>query len=290
MSESQPTATVGVRRVLRFLGSAESSSTMGCGASSAASSPSSSTLSGFFAGQKNEPGAIKKVVFVRHANAAPRDAAATAAEFGLPVDDLPQHANAWLASDLHRPLTDKGREQAAASKASFMAAYNIAFAVASEAERATATLEIVAPEHGAKDVRGTLKELHPSQSNAPDCEKMFDTMGYGPLQRFWDDKSTGVDGATCFQKFADDVAPHLLKHLTVAARSPAAKAGADTVIVAGHAVFLNAVALATAQAMQADASTIGALMTLELGESEGIELSLTYERGAWVAALKHVTA
>ena len=263
---------------------------MGCGASSAAAAAPGNSLGDFFAKQRNEAGAIKRIVFTRHANAKPRDAAATAAEFGLPVENLPQHANAWLASDLHRPLTDKGREQAEAAKSSFMAAYDIAFAVASEAERATATLAIVAPEHGGEGVRGTLPQLHPSQSNAPDCEKMFDTMGYGPLQKFWDDTSTGVDGQTCFQKYADDVAPLLLKHLQVASRSSAAKAGADTVVVAGHAVFLNAVALATAQAMQASAETLQELMLLDLGEAEGIELSVTYERGAWVPAITHVKA
>jgi hypothetical protein len=82
----------------------------------------------------------------------------------------------------------------------------------------------------------------------------------------------------------------LLKHLQTASRTPAAKAGADTVVVAGHAVFLNAVALATAQAMQANAQTLEALMALDLGEAEGIELSATHERGAWVPAITHVKA
>lgn len=264
---------------------------MGCGASSATGpAPPGNSLAHFFASQRNEAGAIRKVVFMRHANAKPRDAAATAAEFGLPVENLPEHANAWLASDLHRPLTDAGREQAEAAKASFMAAYNIAFAVASEAERATATLAIVAPNHGGEGVRGTLPQLHPSQSNAPDCEKMFDSMGYGPLRKFWDDTSTGIDGQKCFQEYADSVAPLLLKHLQTASRTPAAKAGADTVVVAGHAVFLNAVALAAAQAMQANAQTLEALMALDLGEAEGIELSATHERGAWVPAITHVKA
>lgn len=263
---------------------------MGCGASSSAAGPTRSTLGGFFQGQADEPGAIRKIVFLRHANAVPRDAAATAAEFGLPVEDLPKHANAWLASDLHRALTDKGKEQAVAAKASFMTTYDVAFAVASQAERATATLEIVAPDHGSEGVRGTLAELHPSQSNAPECEKMFDSLGYGPLQKFWDDTSTGVEGQTCFQKFADDVAPLLLKHLVTASRTPAARAGADTVVVAGHAVFLNAVALATAQAMQASPEVVKTLMELDLGEAEGIELSLTNARGAWVPAIAHIKA
>jgi hypothetical protein len=82
----------------------------------------------------------------------------------------------------------------------------------------------------------------------------------------------------------------LLKHLQTASRNPAAKAGADTVVVAGHAVFLNAVALATLQAMQGNTETVGTLMALELGEAEGIELSVTYERGAWVPTITHVKA
>lgn len=88
----------------------------------------------------------------------------------------------------------------------------------------------------------------------------------------------------------DDTAPLLDKFFRQAARSDAAKAGADTVIIAGHAVFLNAVALAVAQAMKADAGTIDTPMDLELGESQGIELTLTEERGAWTATLKHVVA
>ena len=35
---------------------------------------------------------VQRLVFVRHANAAPRDAEATAREFGLEVAELPAHA------------------------------------------------------------------------------------------------------------------------------------------------------------------------------------------------------
>lgn len=174
---------------------------MGCGASTA-SAPGGSSLTGFFEQQNPGPGCVKTVLFVRHANAAPRDAAAIAAEFGLPVDDLQQHANAWLASDLTRPLTEKVNEQAAAALASFMTSYSICLAVASEASRAIDTLKVVAGDFGADGTRSTLPQLHPSQSNAPDCEKMFDTLSYGPLRKFWDDTTTGVDGKVAYQKYA----------------------------------------------------------------------------------------
>ena len=134
---------------------------MGCGASSADKGVvPSGGLEGFFAGQTpGASGTVRKVLFMRHANAAPRDAEATAREFGLDVADLPAHANAWLASDLHRPLTDKGREQAAAALSTFMPDYDVCFGVASEAARATETLEIVAPDHGGEGVRKPLPQL-----------------------------------------------------------------------------------------------------------------------------------
>ena len=109
--------------------------------------------------------------------------------------------------------------------------------MASEAARAIDTLKIMVPELAADGARATLPQLHPSQSNAPDCEKMFDTMGYGPLSKFWADTATGVDGAAAYQQYADDTAPLLLKHLQTASRSAAAKAGADTVIAGLGCIF-----------------------------------------------------
>ena len=125
-----------------------------------------------------------------------------------------QHANAWTASDLNRPLTEKGDQQAAAAAADWAAAYPLVMAVSSEAVRASATLEVLAPaEVGSIKVLPVSappptstnaqthahtpaqpachcaslppQALHPSKSNAPLCEKMFDTMGYGPLNKFW---------------------------------------------------------------------------------------------------------
>ena len=46
------------------------------------------------------------------------------------VADLPAHANAWLACDQNRPLTDKGREQAGAALSTFMPDYDVCFGVA----------------------------------------------------------------------------------------------------------------------------------------------------------------
>ena len=134
---------------------------MGCGASSADKGVvPAGGLEGFFASQTpGGTGTVRKVLFMRHANAAPRDAEATAREFGLDVADLPAHANAWLACDQNRPLTDKGREQAAAALSTFMPDYDVCFGVASEAARATETLEIVAPDHGGEGVRKPLPQL-----------------------------------------------------------------------------------------------------------------------------------
>ena len=127
----------------------------------------------------------------------------------------------------------------------------------------------------------------PSQSNAPDCEKMFDTMGYGPLRKFFDDTELGVDGRAAFTKFGDDLKPQLTSCLQAASRAAAASGG-DTMVVAGHAVFLNATALVVAVAAGMPAAVQEQLLDIDLGEAEGIELELTHERGAWTCGLKHV--
>ena len=82
---------------------------MGCGTSSGLSAPPAAPvpyllrpLGDFLT---THP-AIKSIVLVRHANAAPRDAATTAAEFGIDPATIAEHANAWTASDLNRVLTD----------------------------------------------------------------------------------------------------------------------------------------------------------------------------------------
>jgi hypothetical protein len=60
--------------------------------------------------------------------------------------------------------------------------------------------------------------------------------------------------------------------------------GGGTVLITGHAVFLNAVALGVAKALGASAEQVAALLALDLGEAEGIEL---VRGGGGLAAVNH---
>ena len=74
----------------------------------------------------------------------------------------------------------------------------------------------------------------------------------------------------------------------------AGAAAADTVLVTGHAVFLNAVALGLAVALRAHeagkrASFVQQLLDLDLGEAQGIELVIdhTDRVGPCLASISH---
>ena len=115
--------------------------------------------------------------------------------------------------------------------------------------------------------------LHPSRSGTLDCEKMFDALGYGTLNRYYADTTVeGCEGRgeEIFRGYMNKVTTELRDVLV--AGMPAvdmrSKTG-DTLAVFGHAVFLNAVAVAVAEAMaipQAD----DVVAVLELGEAQGI--------------------
>merc|ERR1719238_77765 len=119
---------------------------------------------------------ITKVIMIRHANAKPRDPEAAAVEAGTVLKPDTPFANAWTVGDLTRPLTEKGRGQAATAKAAYLDQYQLKMVIASEAERAIATKEIMTDGKFAKGEPGalTLHTLHPARSGTPDCEKMFD--------------------------------------------------------------------------------------------------------------------
>ena len=133
---------------------------------------------------------IVKVVLIRHANAAPRNPEAAAVEAGTVLKPNTPFANAWTVGDLTRDLTDKGREQASAAKG-WLDAHKLKGVITSEAARAYLTKDIMAP--GTSTL--TLHTLHPSRSGTPECEKMFDTLGYGTLNTYFADRSVpGCEG------------------------------------------------------------------------------------------------
>ena len=125
---------------------------------------------------------IKKVIMIRHANAKPRDPEAAAVEAGTVLKPETPFANAWTVGDLTRGLTPKGEEQAAAAMAWFNQ-NNVRAVICSEASRAIDTKEIMTAGKFPAGSQGclTLHTLHPARSGTPDCEKMFDKLGYGTL-------------------------------------------------------------------------------------------------------------
>lgn len=122
---------------------------------------------------------IQKVVLIRHANSQPRDPKAVCAEFGEILKPDTPFANAWTVGDLTRQLTDKGREQAKQARDAWFGELQLRAVISSEATRAIATKDIMTNDNFPEGSIGnlTLHTLHPSRSNAPECEKMFDKLG-----------------------------------------------------------------------------------------------------------------
>lgn len=229
---------------------------------------------------------ITKVVMIRHANAKPRDLQAASREVAE-LDGLQSHrgvlkpgaafANSWTVGDLTRQLTPKGQEQAAAAR-EWLSTHELRAVVSSEATRAWATKDIMAPafpKGGASAGPGclTLPMLHPSRSGTMECEKMFDSLGYGTLNRYYADTTVeGCEGRgeEIFRGYMTKVTSELKDVLlagmeTVNMRS---KSG-DTIAVFGHAVFLNALSVAVGEAMGIEnaAALVGGM---DLGETQGI--------------------
>ena len=218
-------------------------------------------------GQLLSSSGITKVVLIRHANAAPRDPEAAAVEAGTVLKPNTPFANAWTVGDLTRDLTDKGREQASAAKG-WLDAHKLKGVITSEAARAYKTKDIMAP--GASTL--ILHTLHPSRSGTPECEKMFDTLGYGTMNTYFADRSVpGCEGRgrAIFRTYQSKVTRELHQLIADGLAKKVLSGEGDTVAVFGHAVFLNAVAIAVSEAMaipDAEAS----VAVLELGEAEGI--------------------
>lgn len=214
---------------------------------------------------------VKKVVMIRHANAQPRDPEAAAVEAGTVLKPDTPHANAWTVGDLTRDLTPKGEEQAAAAKAWFDQ-LDVRAVIASEATRAIKTKDIMTDGKFPKGGPGclTLHTLHPARSGTPDCEKMFDKLGYGTLNTYYADMSVeGCEGKgkPIFRNYMNKVTTEL--HALIKSGMADFGASGDTVAVFGHAVFLNAVAVAVSEAMGIPDAEMK-VAELELGEAQGI--------------------
>jgi hypothetical protein len=197
---------------------------------------------------------IKNVIFVRHANANPIT--------GQSRGDAPHD---WKFRDQTRGLTSKGKDQCEANRHIFTD-LKVKANLTSPARRAsdTAVLLTMDPKGGDIFLR-MVESLHPAGMSTI-CEDLFDTMGYGPLKKFFDaDK-----GKEAFLTYAESVCGEL-----------AAKAGGpavssidegDTFALFGHAVFLNAVVYAVSH--QLGVELLDDILTVDLGEAEAIVLNL----------------
>uniref|UniRef100_A0A7S2HF34 Phosphoglycerate mutase (2,3-diphosphoglycerate-dependent) n=1 Tax=Haptolina brevifila TaxID=156173 RepID=A0A7S2HF34_9EUKA len=116
----------------------------------------------------------------------------------------------------------------------------------------------------------TLHTLHPARSGTPQCEKMFDKLGYGTLNTYFTDASVeGCEhqGRPLFRGYMAKVTGEL--HTLLKDGMGDFGRRGDTVAVFGHAVFLNAVAVAVGEAL-AIPQTEETVAAIELGEAEGI--------------------
>eukprot|EP01063_Lacrimia_lanifica_P036350 TRINITY_DN7175_c0_g8_i1.p2 TRINITY_DN7175_c0_g8~~TRINITY_DN7175_c0_g8_i1.p2 ORF type:complete len:473 (+),score=218.09 TRINITY_DN7175_c0_g8_i1:71-1420(+) len=214
-------------------------------------------------------GGVKKVVFVRHGNAAP------AADDAPKRKDEPHH---WKKSDQGRELTKQGEEQCAAAKAAWSGAMlKDALVLASPAKRAKATAQLMT----AAEEPHIVESVHPAGINET-CEALFEQMGYGKLRTFFEAEK----GEPAFRDYANRVCADLAGAVPAAVEE-AEEAGdaAGYVAVFGHAVFLNAIALEVLLAMSWTAETVDYLLDVDLGETEGILVDLASGK-----VEKHATA
>ena len=133
-----------------------------------------------------------------------------------------------------------------------------------------ATKDIMAPAFAEGSRVLTLHQLHPSRSSAPECEAKFDRIGYAPLSTYYADEEDGVNGQRCFRAYMGLVAAELATVLVQAAPRLQGQEG-DTLAIWGHAVFLNAVAIAVGEAVQINDAD-STIQAFDLGEAQGIVL------------------
>jgi len=211
---------------------------------------------------------IKRIVLVRHANATRPD---LAHDKGGPMKAKAEYATPhdWKEADQMRPITEKGKEQCEAARGWFVSTglNRGAALVASGARRAVETLQLMGEqrEGGQAEISIVMcTSLHPA-GIAPKMEELFDTIGYGALQKYHD----APDGATAAADYAELVCAELADVLRPL--GPAA-GDIDTVSIFGHAVFLNAVARNCAYWLRVSEADMTRLMSIDLGETEGFLL------------------
>ena len=197
------------------------------------------------------------VLFVRHASSAPLHAGA-AKRAEKPHD--------WKLDDQMRVLTQKGKDQCAA--ATWFRELDVRAALTSPARRASETAVRMTDRTETEEQKvGSIylrmvAGVHPAGMSEP-CEALFETMGYGPLRVFFE----AAGGEDAFQAYGDAVCAELA--------AAAVAEGPGGLAVFGHAVFLNAIAYKVAQAAGASDDAKAALLDMDLGETQGIRVSMS---------------
>lgn len=207
---------------------------------------------------------INRLLFIRHANAMPLSGAARRADDGSVVHD-------WKFRDQTRGLSPKGVEQCAANR-HIIEGIAIKANLTSPARRATDTAaRMTISESSQREEKGgdvflrMVESLHPAGMSTI-CEDLFDTMGYGPLRKFFE----APDGKEAFLAYGQQVAAEL----SAKAGGPAMSAidSGDSFAMYGHAVFLNAVCYSIAA--EVGIEDLDFLLDVDLGEAEAIYMDL----------------
>lgn len=195
---------------------------------------------------------VTKLIFIRHANAVPLNGES---RLNQPHD--------WKFRDQTRSLTAKGKEQANISK-SYLQSYKVKASLTSPARRASDTAVIMSQlSEGGNIFLRMVESLHPA-SMSQICEDLFDTLGYGPLRKFYD-----VDGGKdAFLDYAERVCAEITAKIGGPSFDRDAPDG-DTIAVFGHAVFLNSIVYAVCNSYQLS-QTDDVLLDVDLGETQGI--------------------
>jgi len=228
---------------------------------------------------------VTRIIFIRHANAAPPGGKKKAEYNGI---------HDWQKDDQMRPLTDKGKQQGAVARVWYEKDIGVPtnkILITSGARRASETLQVLCEEKAKKSIFSAfctssntvgmaadmelVGSLHPA-GIAPKCEALFDTHGYAPLAKFY-----GMEGGEeAFAEYGDVVC----KELEAVAERVAMKKG-NTLSCFGHAVFLNAAAMQLIKTWGAEEATVKQLVDLDLGEAEGILI----ERAGDKCSIKHMS-
>lgn len=180
----------------------------------------------------------------------------------------------WKFDDQMRVLTPKGIGQCEAASAAWFKTLDLRAILSSPARRAseTAMRMMAAYETEGKPVDSLYLRMvassHPAGMSEV-CESLFETMGYGPLRKFF----AAEGGEQAFQEYGDNVCQEMSTTMTGPAFGEAGSAG-TCIALFGHAVFLNAIAFKIAQASNMSDENKDKLLDLDLGETEGIYINL----------------